>query len=83
MTRWIGNKRTLRFGEIAIRNGIITEDQLEEALQEQIYQDLSNNSHKLIGEILYEKGWMTQMQIVIILEERIKGRHSKAYPSAI
>jgi hypothetical protein len=83
MTKWMGKKNTLRFGEIAIRKGIITTDQLEEALEEQTYQYLSNNIHKLIGEILCEKGWMTQTQIVIVLEDHIKNRNSKPYPSAI
>ena len=83
MTRLIGHKYTPRFGDIAVRKGIITEDQLEEALQEQIYQDLFNDYHKLIGEILCEKGWMTQTQIVIVLEDHIKNRNSKSYPSAI
>jgi hypothetical protein len=83
MTRWIGYKHTLRFGEIAVMKGIITADQLEEALEEQTYQDLSDNTHKLVGEILCEKGWMTQTQIVIVLEDHIKNRYSKSYPSAI
>jgi len=76
-------KHTLRFGEIAIRKGIITEDQLEEALEEQLYQYLSNNSRKLIGEILCEKGWMTQAQIVIVLEDHVKRRNPRSHPSII
>ena len=83
MSRRIGKKQTPRFGEIAIRKGIITEDQLEEALEEQLYQYLSNNTRKLIGEILCEKGWMTQTQIVIVLEDHIKRRNSKSYSSVI
>lgn len=83
MTRWMAKKNMLRFGEIAIKKGIITEDQLEEALEEQLYQYLSNNSHRLIGEILCEKGWMTQAQIVIVLEDHIKNRNSKSYTSVI
>ena len=83
MTRWMQKKHALRFGEIAIRKGIITENQLEEALEEQLYQYLTNNTRKLIGEILCEKGWMTQTQIVIVLEDHIKNRNSKSYPSVI
>ena len=44
-----------RFGEIAIAKGFITAEQLEEALDEQITNDLSNNHHKLIGELLLEQ----------------------------
>ena len=63
-----------RFGEIAIMKGFITAQQLEEALDEQMAHDLSNNHHKLIGEILLEKGWMTQHQIAIVLEKLIKNK---------
>ena len=63
-----------RFGEIAIMKGFITAQQLEEALDEQMAHDLSNNHHKLIGEILLEKGWMTQHQIAVVLEKLIKNK---------
>ena len=63
-----------RFGEIAIMKGFITALQLEEALDEQVAHDLSNDHHKLIGEILFEKGWMTQYQIAIVLEGLIKNK---------
>lgn len=69
------------FGQIAIRHGFITEQQLETALDEQIDHDLNNDDHKLIGEILLEKGWMTQEQIAIVLQEivRNKQKRSKAF----
>jgi len=63
-----------RFGEIAIAKGFITAEQLEEALDEQITNDLSNNHHKLIGELLLEKGSMTSVQIAIVLEKLIKNK---------
>lgn len=61
----------LRFGEIAIRKGFITRQQLREALEEQ----LSNKSYlklrprKLIGEILCEHGYMIRAQIELVLKE--------------
>lgn len=64
-----------RFGEIAIMKGFITALQLEEALDEQVAHDLSTDHHKLIGEILLEKGWMTQYQIAIVLEKLIKNKN--------
>jgi len=57
-----------RFGKIAILKGFITEQQLVEALDDQIDYNLMNDNHKLIGEILLEKGWMTQDQIGIVLD---------------
>lgn len=67
-----------RFGEIAIKKGFITTQQLEEALDEQIANDLSNNHHKLIGEILLEQGRMTSNQIAQVLEELIKNRNLRS-----
>ena len=61
-------KYTFRFGQIAILKGFITEQQLEDVLDEQINHNMINDNHKLIGEILLEKGWMTQDQIAIVLD---------------
>lgn len=67
----------IRFGQIAIWKGFITEPQLEAALDEQISHNLINDNHKLIGEILLEKGWMTRDQIAIVLENSSR---TKNYP---
>jgi hypothetical protein len=67
----------VRFGKIAIWKGFITEQQLEVALDEQVNHNLINEDHKLIGEILLEKGWMTPDQIAIVLENSSK---TKNYP---
>ena len=61
-----------RFGQIAVLKGFITEQQLEDALDNQINHNLINDNHKLIGEILFEKRWMTQDQIAIVLENMSK-----------
>lgn len=61
----------LRFGEVAVLKGFITASRVKEALAIQI-SNLSSatpRSHKLIGEILHENGWMTFEQILIVLEE--------------
>ena len=58
-----------RFGQIAIRKGFITDQQMEDALDDQIAHGLNDMQHKLIGDILLEKKWMTQDQIEIVLEE--------------
>jgi hypothetical protein len=60
-----------KFGQIAVNMGFINKDQVKDALTEQ----LSLNSfmmlrpRKLIGEILFENGWITLKQIEIVLEE--------------
>jgi hypothetical protein len=60
-----------RFGEIAIRRGFVNAKQVKEALAEQsIYQSFTGLRHnKLIGEILFENGWMTLNQIEYVLGE--------------
>lgn len=64
-------KYALRFGQVAIDQGFITREQLQEALLEQFANDpySSHQQHKLIGEILFEKGWLTLHQIDLVLKE--------------
>lgn len=57
-----------RFGTIAVKNGFISKDQLKEAFVEQLEDDLSGERHRLIGAILYEKGWMTWDQVEKVLK---------------
>jgi hypothetical protein len=62
----------IRFGQIAIWKGFITEQQLEEALDEQISHNLINDNHKLIGEILLSEDDTKQIAIVLEEPSRIK-----------
>lgn len=64
-------KYAIRFGEIAVKKGFISKQQLREALEEQISNEpyLRLRPRKLIGEILSELGWMTQSQISVVLKE--------------
>ncbi len=65
-----------RFGQIAISMGFVNEKQVKKALAEQI----TGNSfarlrpRKLIGEILFENGWMTLKQIEKVLEEILEDK---------
>jgi hypothetical protein len=65
-------KSFTRFGKIAVDMGFVTEKQLNEALDEQADDDLSNKPHRLIGSILLENGWMTKEQMDIVLNELFK-----------
>jgi hypothetical protein len=56
---------------VSIGLGIITEEQLQEALSEQVYDELSQKPHRYIGKILLDKGWVSYHQISEILD-RIK-----------
>ena len=68
-----------KFGQIAIHKGFINMDQVKDALTEQVSLNSfkSLRPRKLIGEILFENGWITLKQIEIILEE-IYGDQSSA-----
>lgn len=57
-----------RFGTIAIQAGFITTDQLNEAMAIQISENLEG-THRLIGQILIEKGYITHPQIKSVLED--------------
>lgn len=58
-----------RFGMAAVGLGFITPEQLREAMVEQLDVNIETNVHRLIGEILFEKGWMTLEQIKETLEQ--------------
>ncbi len=52
----------MRIGELLIANGIITQEQLEEALQKQAH------TRKKLGEILIDLGYISERQLVEVLE---------------
>ena len=58
-----------KFGQIAVRMGFISDDQVQAALREQIMLDSTSRlrPRKMIGEILFENGWMTLGQIESVL----------------
>ena len=60
-----------RFGVIAIEKGFITAEQLIHAIEEQIRDEIGQERHRLIGEILCEKGDMTKNQCDEVLIELV------------
>jgi hypothetical protein len=67
--------RDKRFGVIAVEKGFINKEQLFEALTVQAEENLEQNTHRLIGVILHELGYITVKQIEEILEfMREKGK---------
>jgi hypothetical protein len=58
-----------RFGTIAVKNRFISKNQLTAAMNEQVEEDLSGKEHRLIGAILFEKGWITWAQVDFVLKE--------------
>lgn len=73
----ITKKDSPRFGQIAVEKGFITPEQLKLALSEQVDDDLIGNSHRVIGSIFFDKGWMTFQEIESVLKELFKERNHK------
>lgn len=63
-----------QFGIIAIEKGFITPEMLIEALRIQVEEEVEFQTHRLIGEILMEKDYLTAMQIQEILNLIFKHR---------
>ncbi len=60
-----------RFGQIAVERGYITPEQLKEALAEQVDDDLAGKPHRVLGNILFEKDWLTARQVESVLDETL------------
>jgi hypothetical protein len=58
-----------RFGQVAVERGYITPERLKEALAEQVDDDLAKRRHRLLGDILFERNWMTANQVEAVLDE--------------
>ena len=58
-----------RFGVVAINRGFISREQLLEALKAQLAEDLKGIQHRLIGQILQAKNYLTMSQTNEVLTE--------------
>lgn len=67
----LADKLYQRFGQVAIELGFVTSDQVNQVIAQQISINSSDRLRppKLIGEIFFEKGWMTQKQIQMVMEK--------------
>jgi|YelNatPaOPRAMG01_1025707.scaffolds.fasta_scaffold45876_3 predicted ATP-dependent protease len=61
-----------RFGMIAVKKGYVTPEQVKEAFNEQLEDDLNGREHRLLGTILFEKKLMTWDQVDEVLMELFK-----------
>ena len=57
-----------QFGIIAIEKGYISAENLIETLKLQVEEEIENKTHRLIGEILLDKGYITPTQIQDVLD---------------
>ena len=58
-----------RFGIVAVKKGFISREQLLEALKVQIADNLKGAKHRLIGQILQAKKYLTMSQTDEVLME--------------
>jgi len=56
------------FGEIAVKKGYVTNEQVEEALREQKEIEKSSGKHKLIGIVMLELGMIGTTELIDILK---------------
>jgi hypothetical protein len=72
----ISKKYCPRFGMVAVEMGFISEKQLIEALGYQVYEEFQGFGHRLLGAILFDKGWMTSKEVdwvATVLLRRMRG----------
>jgi hypothetical protein len=62
------DKLDKRFGAVAIDKGFITLENLIEAMKIQILENLQGLDHRLIGQILWEEGYIKTEQINEVLK---------------
>ncbi len=63
-----------RFGKIAVENGYLVAEQLQQALREQVDDNLADRPHRVIGAICFGHGWMTPAQIEEVLNLMFKNK---------
>ena len=63
------NLEIYRFGSIAVYRKYLTLRQVQQALAEQVEDDIMGRPHRLLGTTLREKNWITEEQIKSILAE--------------
>ena len=61
--------KEIRFGIVAVNKGYATAEQVIEALNIQVKEDISIGKHRKIGMILLEQGDLTLVQIDEVLHE--------------
>lgn len=61
--------KEMRFGVVAVNKGFVTAEQVIEALNIQVREDIAAGKHRKVGMILLEQGHMTIMQIDEVLRE--------------
>jgi len=67
----------IRFGTIAVEKGFVTAEQVIEAMNIQILEDMEKREHRLIGTILLDQGILTISQIDEVLRDMVNPNPDK------
>jgi len=60
---------TFRFGSLVVYCMYATIEQVQQALAEQVEDNIYRRPHRRLGEILRDKGWITEGQMKSVLKE--------------
>jgi hypothetical protein len=62
-------RKEMRFGVVAIHKKYVTPEQVIDALNIQVQEDISDGRHRKIGTILLDQGYLTSDQLDEVLQE--------------
>jgi len=68
----------VRFGKIAVENGYLDAEQLQQALCEQVADNLADRPHRVLGAICFDHGWMTPGEIDAVLNLMFKKTRTRS-----
>ena len=57
-----------RFGILAVEKGFVSPEQIREALEIQVRENIEKKKHRFIGTILVEQGYLKHSQISEVLK---------------
>ena len=57
-----------RFGMMAVEKGFVTPEQIFEAIEIQVKENMEQKKHRFIGTVLVEQGYMRHSQIQEVLK---------------
>ena len=66
------DQKEIRFGIVAVQKGFVTPEQIVEAFEVQLKEDLTTGDHKPIGKIMLDQGVINQKQLHEILRSMKK-----------
>ena len=69
-------ERDKRFGVTAVEKGLITLDQLFDAMKIQLTEEIKKKEHRLIGTILFDMGVLSLPQIDEVLDSMAKRKNN-------